>query len=160
VASVVGCAAGDGQLGHRGDRGQRLAAETHGRHRLQLGQAGDLAGGVALQGQRQLRGRDAAAVVLDHDAAHAASQQPHGDLARAGVQRVVDQFAHDGGRPLDHLARGDLAHQLVGQFPDRPGGRGCIHRGGPDRPQGTERPFRAANDGGWMQNIPGLSASP
>jgi hypothetical protein len=69
------------QLGHRGDGGQRLAAKAHGAHRLQVGQAGDLAGGVAPQRQRQLVGRDAGAVVLDHDAAHAARQQPHGDLA-------------------------------------------------------------------------------
>ena len=39
-----------------------------------------------------------------------------GDLAGAGVQRVVDQLAHHRGRALDHLAGGDLADQLVGQF--------------------------------------------
>ena len=61
---------------------------------------------------------DAAAVVLDRDQAHAAGQQAHGDLRRAGVERVVDQFAHHRGGPLHHLAGGDLADQFVGQFAD------------------------------------------
>ena len=37
----------------------------------------------------------------------------------AGVERVVDQLAHHRGRPLDHLAGGDLADQFVGQVADR-----------------------------------------
>jgi hypothetical protein len=77
---------------------------------------------VALERQRQLIGRDARAVVLDHDAAHAAGRQPHRDLRGAGIQRVVDQLAHHRGRALDDLAGRDLAHQLVGQFADRAAG--------------------------------------
>ena len=97
---------------------------------LQLGERCDLAGRVALQRQRQLGGRDADAVVLDHDAAHAAGREPHDDLARAGVERVVDQLAHHRGRPLDHLAGGDLADQFVGQLADRaPAARGLGQEG-------------------------------
>jgi hypothetical protein len=33
-------------------------------------------------------------------------------------KRVIDQFAHDRGRALDHLAGGNLADQLVGQLAD------------------------------------------
>jgi hypothetical protein len=130
-----GRAADDGQLADRGDGGQRLAAKAHGRHAFQLGQRADLAGSVPPQGQRQLLGGDAAAVVFDHDRADAAGGELHRDLRGAGVQRVVDQLAYHRGRPLDHLARRDLAHQLVGQLADRApcraqglGGQGC-HRG-------------------------------
>jgi hypothetical protein len=94
-------------------------AETNGRDRLQLVQRRDLAGGMALERQRQLGGRDAAAVVLDDDAAHAAGHQLDEDIPGAGIQRVVHQLAHDRGRALDDLAGGDLADQLVGQFADR-----------------------------------------
>ena len=78
------------------------------------------AGGVPAQRQRQLVAGDAAAVILDHDAAHPARGKPHDDLGGARVQRVIDQFAHHGGWPLDHLAGRDLADQLVRQFADRP----------------------------------------
>ena len=114
----AGGAAGDGQVRDGGDGGQRLAAEAHRRHRLQLGQRHDLAGGVALQRQRQLGGGDAAAVVFHHDAAHAAGGQPQRDVRGAGVECVVDQFAHHRGRAFHHLAGGDLAHQRVGQLAD------------------------------------------
>ena len=115
---ALGGAAGDRQLGHRADGGQRLAAKAHGGDLLQVAERADLAGGVAAQGQRQLVLGDARAVVLDHDGAHAARAQAHGDLRGAGVQRVVQQFAHDRGGTLDHLAGRDLADQLVGQFTD------------------------------------------
>ena len=132
----VGCGArGDGHVGHRRDRGQRLATKAHGGDRLQVMQAADLAGGVALERHGQLLHRNAAAVVFHHDGAHAASHQLDLDVAGAGVQRVVHQLAHDRGRPLDDLARGDLADQLVGQFADgtgrwqvaRVGGQGGLH---------------------------------
>jgi hypothetical protein len=129
----IGRAAGDGQVGDRGDGGQRLAAKAHRGHALQVGQRGDLAGRVAAQRQRQFAGRDAAPIVLDHDGADAAGQQAHGDFGGARIERVVHQLAHDRRRPLHHFAGGDLAHQLVGQLADRTarGGRGiedCIHR--------------------------------
>jgi hypothetical protein len=106
------------QLGHRGDGRQRLAAKAHGGHRFQVGSAADLAGGVAPQRDRQFLARDAGAVVLDRDQPHAAGQQAHRDLGGAGVQRVVDQFAHHRRGALHHLAGGDLADQLVGQVAD------------------------------------------
>lgn len=119
---VGGRAAGDGHVRHRRDGGQRLTAKAHGRDRFEVVQVGDLAGRVALEGQRQLGHRDAAAVVLDDDGAHAAGHQLDLDVLRAGVQRVVHQLAHDRGRALDDLAGGDLADQLVGQLADEAGG--------------------------------------
>jgi hypothetical protein len=116
----VGGAAGDGELGHRGDRRQRFAAETHRGDLLQVVQRGDLARRVAAQRERQLGGGNAHTVVLDLDGADAAARQAYDDLGGAGVQRVVDQFPHHRGRPLDHLAGGDLADEFIGQFADRP----------------------------------------
>ena len=54
-------------LGNGGDAGQRLAPETHRRHAVQLRGIGQLAGGVAVKGQRRLVRRNAGAVVDDAD---------------------------------------------------------------------------------------------
>ena len=127
----IGDARQDGAVGDRIDGGQRLAAKTHGANRFEVEQAGDLAGGVALERDRQLFAQDARAVVLHRDQAHAAGKEAHRDLGGAGVQRVVDQFAHHRGRPLDDLAGGDLADQFIGQLKDgAAGGRGGdgVHR--------------------------------
>ena len=118
VRGVV-AAAGDRDLGDRGDRRQRLAAKAHRRDAFQVGERGDLAGRVAAQRRRQLGGGNAVAVVLDDDGADAAAGQAHGDAGRAGVDGVVEQLAHDRRRPLDDLAGGDLADQLARQFADR-----------------------------------------
>jgi hypothetical protein len=111
----VGRARGERDGGHRGDRGQRLAAEAEGADVFEVGQRGDLRGGVARQRERQLLGRDAAAVVGDGDALDAAFLQPDGDLGGAGVERVFQQLLDHGRRPLDHLAGGDLRNELVRQ---------------------------------------------
>ena len=140
-------AAGQAEVGHRGHRRQRLAPKAHGRDRLQVGQRGDLAGGMAPQRQRQVGRFDAAAVVLDHDAAHPAGQQAHGDLRGPGVQRVVDQFAHHRGRAFDDLAGGDLADQFVGQLADATGlaggDRGRRQRRGIHRANCKSRPCQS-----------------
>ncbi len=121
------------EFGHRGRRGQRLAAKPQRCNRFELGQRGDLAGGMAQQRQRQLLARNAAAVVGHRQQPHAAGGQSHRDVARSGIQRIVEQLAQHGRRPLDHLAGRDLADQLLGQRPDRPGGqfgrswRRCVH---------------------------------
>jgi hypothetical protein len=143
----VGGAAGQAEIGNRRDGGQRLAAKAHRAHRLQIGQAGDLAGGMALHRQHQLVGRDAAAVVFHHDAAHAAGHQPHGDLAGAGVQRVVDQLTHHRGRPFHHLAGGDLADQRIGQGLDA--ARGCGQCHGRIIPAGRARQPARDNPPPW-----------
>ena len=78
VAGAAG-AAGDGGACDRGDGGQRLAAETHGGNRFEIFERGDLAGGVALQRQGEVALVDAAAVVADADAPHAAGFEQHFD---------------------------------------------------------------------------------
>jgi len=64
---------------------------------------------MALDGERQLLGRDAAAVVRDLDQPEAALADGHADAGRARVERVLEQFLDHRDRPLDRLAGGDLS---------------------------------------------------
>ena len=121
-AGLTGAAGQHGELRHRADRRQRLPAKAHGDHRLQVQQRRDLAGGMAAQRHRQLGAGNATAVILHRDQPHAAREQPHRDLGRAGIEGVVSQFADHRRGPFDHFASGDLAHQFIGQFADRPAG--------------------------------------
>jgi hypothetical protein len=89
---------------------------------LQVVEAGDLAGGVALEGQRQLVLGDAAAVVGHPDAPHAALLELHLDGRRAGVHGVLEHFLEHRGGPLDDLAGGDLVDEVVGEEVDGHGG--------------------------------------
>ncbi|MNZ97534.1 hypothetical protein D3C78_1167770 [compost metagenome] len=114
VLAVAG-ARNDGDLGHGGNRGQRFATKPHRRHGFQFVQRPDLAGGVAGQRQRQFVGWNAAAVVRHGDTADAAALQAHFDGAAARVDRVLKDFLEHGGRPLDHLASGNLADEQVGK---------------------------------------------
>ena len=43
----------------------------------------------------------------------------HVDAARAGVERVLDEFLDHARRPLDHLAGGDAVDDLFGKLADR-----------------------------------------
>ncbi|OQC04658.1 MAG: hypothetical protein BWX79_02451 [Alphaproteobacteria bacterium ADurb.Bin100] len=124
-AGVAGHARQQGQFRHRIDGRQRFAAKAHGAHGFEVVQAGDLAGCVAFDRGGQLLARNARAIVFHRDQPHAAGQQAQRDLRGTGVQGVVQQLAHHGGRALHHLAGGNLADEFVGQFADRaPRGRG------------------------------------
>ncbi len=129
AADVVAVgAAGQAAAAHRGDGGQRLAAEAEARHLHDVGDRGDLARRVAFEGQRQLAERDAVAVVLDDQAGEAAVAHGDRDAARAGVQRVLAEFLDDGRRPFDHLAGGDAVDGGVVEHADGP--RAVVHREG------------------------------
>ncbi len=118
-ASIVkALAAGDG-----GDRRQRFTAKPERAHRFQIREGGDLAGRVPRQCQCEFLARNAAAVVAHHGALDAAAREAHLDPPRTGVERVLDEFLDDRGRPLNDLAGGNLADQLIGERRDRaPGG--------------------------------------
>jgi hypothetical protein len=97
------------------NRGQRLAAKSVAGDAFEVIEAGDLARRMPAQCQRQVVGRDAAAVVGDADQAHAAFFELHVDLRGAGVEAVFQQFLEHRGRALHHLAGRDLADQQVRQ---------------------------------------------
>ena len=65
---------------------------------------------MALDGERQLIGRDADAVIDDLDARDAAAGQNDLDTGGAGIQRVLNQFLDRRRRALDDLAGGDAVN--------------------------------------------------
>jgi len=110
-------ARGDGQPRHRADRGQSFAAKAERIDRQQV-ITSKLAGGVAVDAERQIGARHALAVVGDADQPAATAIGQHVDAMRAGVERVLDQFLDHARRPLDHLAGGDTVDHGLGQLAD------------------------------------------
>ena len=79
---------------------------------------------MALERQPGVLGAHAAAVVGDGDPVAPAGADLDAHAPGAGVEGVLDQLLHHGGRPLDDLAGRDLVDQGVGS------GR-TARRGGP-----------------------------
>jgi hypothetical protein len=73
---------------------------------------------MARHGERQFPARNAATVVADPDELHAAAGELDADLARAGVDAVLDEFLERRRRSIDDFARGDLADEQIGQYLD------------------------------------------
>ena len=111
---------GGGQLDprHRRDRGERLAAEAEGADALEVVEAGDLAGGVAVEGEQGVVAPHPRAVVGDDDPPLAAGLQLDPHRGGAGVEGVLHQLLDHRGGALHHLAGGDLADQVVGEEAD------------------------------------------
>ena len=83
---------------------------------------GELAGGVAAEGEFHFAGRNARSVVADADERSSAVARLDGEIGRAGVDGVLDQFFHDRGGPLDDFTGGDLRHEVGGQNANGHGG--------------------------------------
>ena len=73
---------------------------------------------MALEGQQSVVAIHAAAVVGDADQLAPAGLDLDADAVGPGVQSVLQQLFNDGGRPVHHLARGDLVGNLVGKYTD------------------------------------------
>ncbi len=99
-------------MGHGGDAGEGFAPEPQGRDREEVFRRSYLARRVALERQDRVLSGHSAAVVRDPDEAAPGLAYLHLDARRPGVDGVLHEFFDDGGRPLDHLARGDLVHQV------------------------------------------------
>ena len=82
---LQGRAGGDGGAGDGGDAGKGLAPETQGADVVQVLLGNQLAGGVPLEGQGHLGGRNASAVVNYQDLVDAAGLDLHSDVAGGGV---------------------------------------------------------------------------
>src|SRR5205085_7669768 len=93
-------------------------AEAEGADAEQVVGVAEFTGGVAGQGQRQVVGGDAAAVVDDADQLGAALVQVDVNALRAGVDGVFEQFLDDAGGPFDDLAGGDLGDDVRRQLAD------------------------------------------
>ena len=100
------CLAAD--LGHLGDRRQRLAAKPERPDPEQVVGLGQLAGGVRLKRQNQIIGGHPQPVVGDPDQVFAPALDRQVDPRGPGVDRVFEQLLDHARRPLDNLAGGDL----------------------------------------------------
>ncbi len=105
-------------LGDAADGGEGFAAEAEGLDAKEVVGVVELAGGVGGEGQRQVVGVDAAAVVGDADQLDAALFHVHVHAAGAGVDGVFEEFLEDAGRPFDDLAGGDLVDDQRRQLAD------------------------------------------
>jgi hypothetical protein len=97
-----------------GDRGQGLAAKAQRRDLVDL-VIGQLGGGVALQCERHIGRRHAAAVVGHFDEIGAAAGQFHGDPGGPGIDCVFDQFFQRAGRAFDHFSRCNSVDKMFGE---------------------------------------------
>ena len=116
---LAGMARQHGYLRHRGDRGQGLAAEAERSDVLQIVGLGQLAGGMALERQQRVGGRNPLAVVDHPQQPPAALAHFHAHLICAGVQAVLNQLLDRGRGPLHHFTGGDTAGYLWGKNADR-----------------------------------------
>ena len=91
-----------------GDAVERFPPKTEGRDPAQILCDGQLAGGVALKGQRHLCGWDAAAIVRDAQQSLSALANLDTDFGSAGIDAVFDQFLGYIGRPFHNLAGSNL----------------------------------------------------
>ena len=107
----------EGHFRHRGDRSEGLPAEAECEDVVEVFRRGDLRRGVALEAEDGVVRAHAAAVVDDLDERAAGIRDDHVHLTRAGIQGVLHQFLHDGGRPLDDLARRDHVRDVPRQYP-------------------------------------------
>ncbi len=98
----------DRHFRNRRDTRERLASETERGHAFEIVGDVDLAGGVRTHRELQIVGVNADAVVGHAHTFDAALFDRQHDTASLRVEAVLDQLLHDRGRPLDHLAGGDL----------------------------------------------------
>ena len=112
-------AARDQKLRDAADRGQGLPAEAARSDVLEVGRVSELRGGMPLDREPQVARGNALAVVAHPDEALAALLDVDDDARGFGVERVLDQFLNHRSGPFDHLARGDLVDDVVGESLDR-----------------------------------------
>src|SRR5439155_9093295 len=103
-------------LGDAADGGEGLAAEAERADAEQVVGGLQLAGGVAGEGEGQILGGDAAAVIGDADQLRAALLDLDVDARAAGIDAVLQQLLEDAGRALDDLAGGDFGDDIRGQL--------------------------------------------
>ena len=66
---------------------------------------------MPLDGDRQLLGTHAVAIVLDHQTRQPAALDAHADRPRTRIQRILNQLLGGGSRTLDNLARRNAVHR-------------------------------------------------
>lgn len=97
-----------GQARHRADGRQGLTAKAQAHHPLKVFQVANLAGGVTGQGQRQIVGRDTAAIVTHAQQLDATLLHVDINALGAGVDAVFQQLLDHRCRTLHNLTRRNL----------------------------------------------------
>ena len=125
------------------DRRQGLAAKTE---RRDLGKIArwQFRRRMALDREGEIVPGHPAAIVDDADEPAAAQFDRDIDAGRTRVERIFDEFLHDGGRPLDDLARRDAVDENRIETTDR---HGWIS------PR-TVPQFHAQVTPGWTRRVP------
>ena len=85
---------------------------------------------MAVDREREIGRGHAAAVIGDDDLPPAAAVGEDVDPARAGIDRVLDQFLHHARGTFDHLAGGDAVDDLFGELADGHAGSADISAAG------------------------------
>ena len=111
-------ARGEREAADAGDAGQGFAAKPHRDNCRQVLGLLNFARRVAFQTEQRVVPAHAGAVVGHPDEAASAGLDFDGDARGLGVERVFNEFLHDTGRALDHLAGGDLIGDLLGEQAD------------------------------------------
>ena len=101
-----------------GDAGERLAAKAERGDVLQIGERADFARRVRFDGEADIVGSHADAVIGDADEVAPTLANLDAHRERTGIEGILDQFLHDGRGPLDDLARRDLADEFGRQDAD------------------------------------------
>ena len=118
VRALARAALAGGELDVRdaGDGGQGLAAEAERAYALEAALVGELAGGVAQEGDPGVLGGHPAAVVGHADELRAAAGEFYRYVARPGVHGVLNELLHRRGRALHHLARRNQVGDVGGEY--------------------------------------------
>ena len=82
---------------------------------MEVFRLGDFAGRMAFQREQRVVAAHSETVIGDVDERAPAVLDGDGDAFGFGVERILDQFLHDRGGPLDHFACGDLVGDLFGK---------------------------------------------
>ena len=144
--SSVALARGEREPADAGDAGQRFAAKSHRRDGGQVFGFPDFAGGVPFEAEQGVVAAHAQAVVDHAHEAAPAGLDFHRDARGLRIERVLDEFLHDAGRPLNHLAGGDLIGDLFGQQADAVHCGGRVARAGKQVKAGRSWTARSISD--------------
>ena len=98
-----------------GDARQRFAAKSERADGFEIGSRADFARGVPFEREQRIVAIHAGAVIDHANERNSAAPNQDVDLARAGVDAVLDQLLHDGSGPLHHFAGRHLAGDGFGQ---------------------------------------------
>ena len=100
------------------DAGEGFTTEPHARDVPQVLDVADLRRGVRQEDRLEVFGRHAVAVVPHLDQVTPAFAHGDVDAGGSGIERVLDELLHDGGRALHDLACGDLVDDVRIEYAD------------------------------------------